>query len=324
MYAAAGELVTTVSGRSWSNFVTQRLLAPLGMKDTVTSLAAAQGRANVAAPHDLLAGSIVGIDNASVDSVAAAGSIWSSRDDMTRWLRCLLAGGLAADGTRLLSEDLVRQMFTPQMLIGADEFYPTAELTGPHWTSYGLGWFQQDYRGMAVDFHTGSIDGMVAIAGLIRDLDLGVYVLANLDHAEVRHALMLTVFDAYIGETERNWSTELHAFYDERTAKDRAAEEEADEARVLGTEPSLALAGYEGLYTHPVWGTITVQLSNGLRLEFGGRLSGPLTHWHYDSFRLDFDKPWLGHDLVTFDLGPKGRVVALDAFGSRFERQETQ
>ena len=50
--------------------------------------------------------------------------------------------------------------------------------------TYGLGWFQQDYRGRAVDFHTGSIDGMVAIHGLIRDERLGVYVLGNLDHAE--------------------------------------------------------------------------------------------------------------------------------------------
>ena len=44
--------------------------------------------------------------------------------------------------------------------------------------TYGLGWFQQDYHGRAVDFHTGSIDGMIAIHGLMRDDRLGVYVLA--------------------------------------------------------------------------------------------------------------------------------------------------
>ena len=132
------------------------------------------------------------------------------------------------------------------------------------------------------------------------------------------------MFDAYIGETERNWSSELHAFYDARAAKDRAADEDTDAARVLATEPSLSRTAYEGLYTHPVWGTITVQASDGLRLEFGERLSGSMTHWHYDSFRLDFDKPWLGHGLVTFELGPEGAVVDLQAFGSRFERQEAE
>ena len=34
-------------------------------------------------------------------------------------------------------------------------------------TEDGLGWFQHDYRGRRVDFHTGSIDGMVAIVGLL-------------------------------------------------------------------------------------------------------------------------------------------------------------
>ena len=92
--------------------------------------------------------------------------------------------------------------------------YPTTRLTKPHWMTYGLGWFQQDYHGRAVDFHTGSIDGMVAIHGLIRDERLGVYVLANLDHAELRHALMYTVFDRYAGKpSDRDWSAEFQKLY---------------------------------------------------------------------------------------------------------------
>ena len=40
---------------------------------------------------------------------------------------------------------------------------------------------------------------MVAIHGLLRDAHIGVYVLANRDHAELRHAIMLNVFDRFIG-----------------------------------------------------------------------------------------------------------------------------
>ena len=320
MYAAAGELVATVSGMPWGEFVTQRLLEPLAMSDTVTSLSATLDLDNVATPHDRIDGEIVPIENVSVDPVAAAGSIWSSRDDMTRWIRFLLAGGVGPDGSRLMSEDLVREMFTPQALIGPDQFYPTAEFTRPHWTSYGLGWFQQDYRGMAVDFHTGSIDGMVAIAGLIRDLDLGVYVLANLDHAELRHALMLTVFDAYIGETEKNWSTELREFYALQREKADVAEAEAELTRAEGTQPSLALAAYAGRYEHPAWGALDVLADGGLRVEFGNRFSGSMTHWHYDTFRIDFDKAWVGSGLFTFHLGSDGKIAYIEALGQRFDR----
>lgn len=77
-----------------------------------------------------------------------------------------------------------------QVMVPPDEFYPTAELTKPHWTTYGLGWFQEDYKGRMLNFHTGSLNGMVAIIGLVQDARFGVYVLANVDHAEVRHALM--------------------------------------------------------------------------------------------------------------------------------------
>ena len=57
--------------------------------------------------------------------------------------------------------------------------------------------------------HTGSIDGMSAIIGLLPDRRVGVYVLANLDHAELRHALMYKVFDLYTGKPERDWSADL-------------------------------------------------------------------------------------------------------------------
>ena len=103
----------------------------------------------------------------------------------------------------LLSEASLRELFAPQTMVDARRFYPTAPLTKPHWTTYGLGWFQQDYAAEAVDFHTGSIDGMVAICGLVRDRGLGVVVLANLDHAELRHALMLRAFDTFGAPTPR-------------------------------------------------------------------------------------------------------------------------
>src|SRR5688572_33248574 len=141
------------------------------------------------------------IRNRTVDAVASAGSVWSSVSDMAKWMQCLLDEGriAGAGGTRLLSERTFRELFRPQT-IAPETMYPTSQLVKPHWMTYALGWFQQDYRGRAVDFHTGSIDGMVAIAGMVRDEELGVMVLGNLDHAEVRHALMYSTFDRAAGQ----------------------------------------------------------------------------------------------------------------------------
>jgi CubicO group peptidase (beta-lactamase class C family) len=322
MYAAAGAVVAEVSGMRWEDFLRARLLRPLGMTGTALTLSEMSGMGNVASPHFDVEGEVRVIENASVDPVAPAGSIWSSVSDMAKWMRFLLEGS-TPEGTRLLKEETLEELFRPQTLVDRDEFYPTERLTRPKWMTYGLGWFQQDYRGRAVDFHTGSIDGMVAIHGLIRSERLGVYVLANLDHAELRHALMYTVFDLYGGEGgRRDWSAELLELYRTlvKEAKDEKAESEAK--RVPGTRPSLPPEGYAGAYTDPLAGNASVSKSGeGLRLSLGPGLSGSLEHWHYDVFRVNWDRKWQGTGFVSFRLGVEGEVESLEIDGLGFRHR---
>ena len=321
MYATAGEVVRRVSRMPWRDFVDSRILGRLGMERTVPLLALTRGRDNVASPHHVVDGETVVIENAPVDSVAAAGSVWSSVREMSLWLRMLLAGGVAADGSRILSEAVVEEMFRPQSLVDRAGFYPTQRLTKPKWVTYGLGWFQQDYDGHALDFHTGSIDGMVAIAGLIRDEGIGVTVLGNRDHVEVRHALMLRGLDALLGKPDRDWSSELRDLYDGLAETQAKALEALRAARVEGTSPHLEPAAYAGTYRHEVGGQIRVTVDDdGLRLEYGPGLQGPLTHWSHETFRVAWDARWRGEALVTFHLDPAGNPAALSLGETRFGR----
>jgi len=98
MYATAGAVVEAVSGMPWTEFVKVRIFGPLGMTETLATLSETTGQPNVARPHAIVDGERVLIENASVDPVNAAGSVWSSVEDMSRWLRMLLAEGVAADG----------------------------------------------------------------------------------------------------------------------------------------------------------------------------------------------------------------------------------
>jgi len=322
MYAAAGEVVAAVSGQPWSTVVQTRIFDPLGMDDTIPTAASLGELSNVASPHAEIDGSIEVIENASVDAIPAAGAVWSSVADMAAWMIFLLDGGVT-DGRRLISDETHRELFTPQTIVGPDGFYPTARLTEPNRTTYSLGFFQQDYAGHQVDFHTGSIDGMAALLGLIRSERLGVYVLANLDHAELRHALMYDVFDRYLGRPARDWSTDLQALYAD-LARDAEARRTADEAaRVAGTTPSHDLADYAGTYGDPAYGAVTITLGDGaLRADFGPGFSGRLAHWHYDTFRAEWDAAWRGTALLTFRLDSLGRVAQLTANGRTFDRQD--
>lgn len=319
MYAAAGAVIEAASGHSWEQMLRSRIFEPLGMRESIATAATLAAQPNVAAPHALIDDRLRVIDNASVNSVAPAGSVWSTVHDMSKWTQMLLAGGKAG-GRTLLEPDTVRALFTPQAIV-RDGFYPTARLTKPHWTTYGLGWFQQDYRGRAIDFHTGSIDGMVAIHGLIRDERLGVFVLANRDHTEVRHALMLNVFDRFTGGGERDWSRELLKLYAEVETQADERRRKQEGRRVSGTSPALPLARYAGMYSDPLRGDVAVTLhGDRLRVRYGSAYDGPLEHWHYDTFRVKWDAEWRGSALLTFGLDENGQPARLEALGGRFTR----
>jgi CubicO group peptidase (beta-lactamase class C family) len=315
MYGLAGEVIARASGLSFEEFLRRRIFNTLGMTETYPTYAAMlrSGSENVSAPHFRIRDTVRLIADASVDPIPAAGSVWSSARDMGTWVRFLLDSGAVA-GRRVVSDEGFRMLFQPHALIGRDEFYPTARLTQPHWMTYGLGWFQQDYRGHFVAFHTGSMDGRTGIIGLLPDLDVGVYVFGNLDHAEFRHAVMLKVFDLFLGGPPRDWSRELLKLYgDLRTERDTALAT-ADAARVPDTRPTLPPASYAGTYAHPIWGDVVVEVDGEeLRMRMGSttELRGPLRHWNYDTFRAELGDGRSAPGLVQFILDPSGSVAEL-------------
>ena len=319
MYAVAGDVVEAASGMPWERFVRTRILAPLGMTATEPTLAAVSGQPNVASPHEEIEGTMRVIANRSVDPVGPAGSVWSSVGDMAKWMRFILDSGRVGD-RRLLSAATYRELLTPQTIADPDT-YPTTSLVRPHFFTYGLGWFLHDYDGDAVAMHTGSIDGMSAIIGLVPDRRLGVYVLANTDHAELRHALMYRVFDLFAGNPPRDWSAELRALYGERRERARIAAREREERREAGTRPSLPLERYAGSYSDPTFGEVTVTAPDGaLHLAYGRQRAGDLTHLEHDSFRARWTDIRLSPSTVVFVPDGTGGVGSLRAFGVTFER----
>lgn len=328
MYGLAGEVVARASGMSYGDFLRQRLLRPLGMTRTFASHAAMAraGDRNVSRAHYRIRDTVRVIDEEAVDALPAAGAVWSTAADMARWLAFLL-DSTEIGGRRLVSDSNFRRLFTPQILIPPEEFYSTARLTLPRWTSYGLGWFQQDYRGRYVAFHTGSLDGRTAIAGLLPEERVGVYLFGNLDHAEFRHAFMFKAFDLFLGAPERDWSTELLRLAEDLRGQRRSAMAASDGQRVPGTRPSHPLAAYAGRYSHPVWGRLVVEATgNGLMLSIGNNpmLRGLLQHWHYDSFRAELGDGRQPPELVQFGLGSDGKVaeVRLEGIEGWFGREQ--
>ncbi len=321
MYEVAGDVVAAVSGMPWEQFLTERIFTPLGMRETIPTVAGAVGQSDVATPHELEHDSLRVIPMRSTDQVKAAGSVYSSIADMTRWVQFLLDSGRVG-GRRLVSDSVFREIFTPQVM--ADRaLYPALTLSRPHFFTYGFGFFLQDYAGYELAMHTGSIDGMCALIGLVPERRLGIYVLENVDHAELRHALMYKAIDLWLGTGARDWSTELRTML----AKEHDQAVAARVPQTAGqdtTHPSLPLTQYAGTYRDSAFGDVTISMATGeLHVAY---LAGEaaLAHEHYDVFRGHDAKPKnLNRMVVTFLPDGTGGMRGLRAFGITFLRVPT-
>jgi hypothetical protein len=241
---------------------------------------------------------------------------------MGKWMACMLDSS-KYDGGRLLKASTWKELFKPQVLVPANEFYPTMQLIKPNWTTYGLGWFQHDYKGKKINYHTGSLDGEVAIHAQLPDSQLGVYVFGNYDHAEVRHALVYKTFDLFALGGNRDWSFEFLKLYAGLKQKGEKEKKDFEAKRVANTNPTKPLAEYAGKYTDPLYGELEITVTNGaLMFSANNFLKATLSHWHFDTFRGMYEKDWYGSAFANFSLDTSGKIEKVDFEGMVFKKEK--
>jgi CubicO group peptidase (beta-lactamase class C family) len=322
MYGVAGKVIERVSGKKWQDFITENLFQVLGMSRTYATYDYSSKETNRISPHFMVNDTVNVIPYIDYPGVSAAGAVWSCANDISKWMMFML-DSTKWNGKRFLKPETFAELMKPQVIIPADEFYPTMKVTKPHWTTYGLGWFQQDYRGKMVEFHTGSLDGAVAIIGLIPDEHFGIYIFENLDHAELRHALMLKAFDLWLfNDNSKDWSNDLFSLYGKLKAEAKGKQKDKDAKRVLGTKPSLPLQDYAGKYSSDTYGEAAIMVNdNRLSITYPNNTILKLEHWNYDIFKGSFNNFWWDKSNVQFFLNGDGKVFYFEMDGIRYQKQ---
>ncbi|MEL6256292.1 MAG: serine hydrolase domain-containing protein [Bacteroidota bacterium] len=311
MYLAAGELIAKVSGQSWADFITENIFKPLGMNNTYATKARSQVEENrsIAHHYTFRSSEIIPIQDFNADSIAAAGAIWSNIEDMAKWMQCMLNKGRYGD-KRLIEEYNWAELFKPHALIPKNQFYPTTRLTQPKWTSYGLGWFQHDYQGRAIDFHTGSLPGTMAMIGLMHSEGIGYYFFGNLDHAELRHALMYKVFDTFLGEDAdgRDWSQAMIELYDPISRKNLIPKAWGEEV----VNPTYEAAKYTGSFGSEVWGKVRATLKEGeLYFQYDDRPFEKMQSLGGHTFFILSEEAWRGPQRMQYQVDVFGEIISL-------------
>lgn len=324
MYAVAGEVIAKVSGKPWNEFVTERIFKPLGMTRTRALAKDIFKAGNYVTPYlDDPEDGLVQVDYGFSDQIGPAGMICSTANDISKYLTFLVNDGIHQSDT-LVKPKTFKYLFEPQSFLGASGSYPTNALTKPNWNTYGLGWFQQDYKGQKLDFHTGSLFGLVAIAGIMHDKDIAVYVFANLDHAELRHAILYKAMDLYaFNDDSRDWHSEVFKLYAGFKNKKLETSKKKIAARVKDTKPTLSLESYAGRYTNKMLGTATIAVHNTeLIVNFNDFISYEAQHWHYNTFITNKDPRFYEKITIQFEMNSDGKIKEFDFMGEVFTKME--
>jgi len=320
-YLIAGKVIERISGQSWERFITDHIFKPLQMNDTKALLKEITSE-NKTKPHIRIDGELAVIEDLSADVIGPAGSVWASIHDISKWTMCMLDSGKHPGG-RLVKAETWIKMTTPQTFVPPSQFYPTARITKPNWTTYGLGWFQHDFRGRKLNFHTGSLPGSIAIHGQLPEENIAVYVFGNTDHVEVRHAIMYKAFDVFALGGSTNWSSEFFNLYQELSKEQMKAKISFEEKRVKETTSSVSIGKFTGVYQNDLYGQIEVKASGEqLLVDINNTLTAKLTHWHYDTFRGVFDKRWFGEMTITFHMNESGMIDELVTDGVALKKVE--
>ncbi|MHA6801013.1 serine hydrolase domain-containing protein [Bounagaea algeriensis] len=160
-FGVLGELVARLRGRSWFDAVDREILRPLGMHRTTARPVAPHAQGFAVHPW---ADVVLPEPAEDAGAMGAAGQLWSTFDDMARWMRFLLG-----DTGEVLHPDTVAEMRVPAAVDEGDEWR----------AGYGLGVQLSRPGGRRLAGHTGSMPGFLATAWVQPEENQGVVFMAN-------------------------------------------------------------------------------------------------------------------------------------------------
>ncbi|MFA5328853.1 MAG: serine hydrolase [Prolixibacteraceae bacterium] len=313
LFMVAGEVVTRVSGTKWEQFVDDKIMNPLGMNRTAASFARLKDKTNVIDGHAFADNKLKAIVRHDLpDGECAAGGIYSSISDMSKWMIAQLNGGkYGADlEKQLFSASAQREMWRPQtiMPVRTDKY-------NSHFSAYGLGWFVTDVKGTKQVSHTGGMEGMVTQVTLLPELKLGIVVLTNQETGAAFSAITNTIKDSYLGFEPEDWV--LH--YDTLVSKNREKTGELTKKIQEEMDKTLNSVNLEidpdrfaGKYLDDWLGTVQI-VKSGEKLWFKSlrspQLRGEMSFYKGNTFVVKWVNRSMNADaFIDFDLDTEGKA----------------
>lgn len=309
MFAGVGYTIQLQSGKTWAEFVREKILQPLEMNHTVYSIADMLKQPDYGVPFTERRDSMELYKipyYEDTEGLAAAGAIISNIEDMSHWLIALMNNGQYS-GKQVLPPKVLQATLEPAIAL------PNAAGQTRGWwevlnQAYGMGRQTAAYRGHLITFHGGDLPGFHSQISFMPNEHIGVIVFVIGNHiAPLYNPISFNLYERLLGMDQTPWTDRL---LDIRLKNKKAGAEARSKAgfgRVADTKPSHALADYVGEYEHPAYGILKIGMKdNQLQFEFH-KIHLPLAHFHYDRFDTPNDEE-NGKWSVNFSTNPQGDI----------------
>lgn len=309
MYIVAGEIVTRVSGISYEDFIETKIIKPLGMNKTAASWYRLKDKSNVIDGHAPYQGKLLPVGLSFSEIANAAGGMYSSVTDMSKWVITMMNGGKYGDdlSQKLFSPAVHRELWTPQTIISGGN--PAS------FSSYGLGWFLSNVNGNFQAAHTGGLSGIVTQITILPDMKLGIIVLTNQQSGAAFNAITNSIKDGYLGIKGLN---RIKTYNDARLAREKQADEIVAKvwADISATQ-KLATSKpdskyYLGTFNDAWFGEVTISEVNGkmhFQAKNSSKLRGDMTYYKGNTFIVKwYDRRLDADAFVNFTLDREAKA----------------
>jgi CubicO group peptidase (beta-lactamase class C family) len=311
LYIVAGQIIPAVTGKSWDDYIRERILAPLGMTHSTLSNTGFKSGDNVAWPHSRLDGKLQSIAFVPLDNAAPAGSINSSVNEMASWVMLQLNHGKFPDREgRLFTEERSAEMWSAQTILPTGAPGPLAALRA-NFAAYGLGWGLRDYHGRKLVSHSGGVAGTVTRVMLVPEEKLGVVILTNAEEEGAFESVLFHVLDHYLGVPGTDWIGLFQAAKDAELKEAQEITKSQSAGRAGSSKPGLPLEKYAGAYKDAWYGTATLRMEAGkmiFSLDHTPKAVGDVEHWQFETFKVHWRDRVIEDAFLTFTLTPSGAI----------------
>ena len=307
-FLTAGEVMPKATGRTWAQFITDSIFAPLQMTRSLAISKDIATATNKSAAHTVAHGVLKKIEYGRLENMAPAGSISSSINDLSHWVKMQLDNGMY-NGRQIVPAAAIAETRTPASILGNGG----TMFNRGHFALYGLGWFLREYSGRKIVEHTGGVNGFVTAVTLVPEEALGIIVLTNTDANNFYEALKSEILDAYLNLPYRNYSKAYLGFYNGQQAQQAKGLKEKRDTIAMKIKTTLPLAAYTGNYEHPVYGAMNIKLESGgliMRFEHHSGRHGLLEPLGGNRFLCTYSDPLYGVKVLPFTV-QAGKVKSL-------------